>query len=158
MIVFGLSGVLGGGSCDSSTGAPRSVASSKTSAPAPASARCLVAEPREASAASRPSEADGCPADPVFGGRELSRGTVRFPDAPGAPSLDVELAVTPRDRQRGLMYRTRLGENRGMLFDFGLPERRQSFWMRNTCISLDMLFVNEDGHIAGIIEIGRAHV
>jgi uncharacterized membrane protein (UPF0127 family) len=65
--------------------------------------------------------------------------------------IDVELAQNSTDQQRGLMYRTTLGENAGMLFSWP-DERVRTFWMHNTCLPLDMLFIAKDGSIAGILE------
>ncbi len=58
----------------------------------------------------------------------------------------AELAVTPEDRQRGLMYRAALDENEGMLFVFPAP-RIQSFWMKNTIIALDVAYFDEQGFL-----------
>ncbi len=63
----------------------------------------------------------------------------------------VELAVTPDQQARGLMHREEMAADAGMLFVFE-PLRPVSFWMKNTLISLDMLFIGADGRIVNIGE------
>ena len=61
----------------------------------------------------------------------------------------VELADTPEAQARGLMFRAELGDNEGMIFPSAVPEPR-SFWMKNTPLSLDIIFIGPDGRIANI--------
>jgi uncharacterized membrane protein (UPF0127 family) len=61
----------------------------------------------------------------------------------------VELATTPEEQARGLMHRQSLEPNRGMLFPYEAPQPA-SFWMKNTLIPLDIIFVRPDGTIARI--------
>ncbi len=64
-------------------------------------------------------------------------------------SFVVEVAATSAEQQRGLMFRTELADNRGMLFPFRQP-RMASFWMKNTVIPLDIIFIRADGVIENI--------
>ena len=61
----------------------------------------------------------------------------------------VEVAATEEQQARGLMHRDRLGPNEGMIFPFPQP-RAASFWMKNTQIPLDIIFVRSNGTIARI--------
>jgi uncharacterized membrane protein (UPF0127 family) len=63
----------------------------------------------------------------------------------------VEIARTPTETERGLMYRDRLGPDAGMLFLFDREEPR-SFWMRNTYIPLDMIFITKERRVLGVVE------
>ena len=76
---------------------------------------------------------------------------VTFPDAAGV-AVDAELVASEHDTQRGLMYRKSMPEDRGMLFNLPLPREDHAFWMHNTCIPLDLLYVDDDGLIVGIVE------
>lgn len=66
-------------------------------------------------------------------------------------AVTVEVVDTPASRQRGLMYRKQLAPDAGMLFIFERPEHH-AFWMHNTLIPLDMIFISADWNILGIVE------
>lgn len=71
-------------------------------------------------------------------------------DRGGKPlAFRVELAASAEAQARGLMFRTALGDDEGMIFPSAAPEPR-SFWMKNTPLSLDIIFIGPDGRIANI--------
>jgi uncharacterized protein len=63
--------------------------------------------------------------------------------------FDIQMATTEPQREHGLMYRKQLGAYEGMLFDF-FQEQPVTFWMKNTLIPLDMVFIAGDGTIKHI--------
>ncbi|MFY9955247.1 DUF192 domain-containing protein [Bradyrhizobium sp.] len=69
----------------------------------------------------------------------------------GVQVFSVEIATTEEEKTTGLMYRKELPDGKGMLFDFS-PEQQVSMWMKNTYISLDMIFIRADGRILRIAE------
>jgi len=82
----------------------------------------------------------------------LPRAFVRLHDAfGGVHRVEVEVVATRDARTRGMMWRTELAAGKGMLFLFP-EEEMQSFWMRNTLIPLDMIFINTGMKVAGIVE------
>lgn len=69
--------------------------------------------------------------------------------ASGTHRFRVEVAATSAEQARGLMFRTRLGPDEGMIFPMN-PPRGASFWMKNTVIPLDLIFIAPDGRISNI--------
>jgi len=117
----------------------------RRSALAAAAALALAAGARGAGAQPRP----GGEAFPV------SRLEVRTRDGRTLP-FRVELALTPAQQAQGLMFRTSMADDAGMLF-LNPVEREVSFWMMNTLIPLDMVFIDRTGTIVRIHENAVPH-
>ena len=62
----------------------------------------------------------------------------------------VEVAASPEEQARGLMFRTEMGADEGMLFPYD-PPRMASFWMRNTVIPLDLVFIGPDRRVINVV-------
>lgn len=82
---------------------------------------------------------------------QCSAGTVDIRGDWGQARFTVELADTPQERARGLMNRESLPASHGMLFVYEKPQRA-SFWMKNTLIPLDMIFMDRKGRVTRIHE------
>jgi uncharacterized membrane protein (UPF0127 family) len=83
--------------------------------------------------------------------RAAEQQTLEIASKSGVHVFAVDLATTDEERSRGLMFRRSLPESYGMLFDFK-RDQEISMWMKNTYVSLDMIFIRSDGRISRIAE------
>ena len=81
---------------------------------------------------------------------KLPEGAVRFETPRGPWVVRVEIANSDADRTRGLMYRRQLPPDRGMVFIFPTTEEH-GFWMHDTLIALDLIFLGEDRRVLGVV-------
>lgn len=115
-----------------------------------ASALLLCCSRREPIGAGAAPIAAAAAAGPSAGARTAAPATVRFETPRGPWLVEVELARTPEEHARGLMFRTALAPDHGMLFLFADAAER-TFWMHNTLLSLDLIFLGEDRVVAGVV-------
>ena len=118
----------------------------------PTFALCLVGllaacSPRPAAEATPTAEA-GTPARHPVSGLEVVPLTVT--GATGTHRFLVEVAATPEAQQKGLMFRTAMGPDEGMIFPNAVPQLR-SFWMKNTVIPLDIIYIGPDRRVLNIV-------
>jgi hypothetical protein len=85
------------------------------------------------------------------GGPAMETEVVTVHTSGGPVRFTVEIADDDAERSRGLMFRDSMAPDRGMLFHFQEPEMA-SFWMRNTRISLDIIFIAPDGRILNVAD------
>lgn len=143
-ISLALALVLALGACTPSpkTPPPTPAAQPKAAPPKPTPPKATQPEaspPKSSPPTASPAPASGLPVIPV-----------QILTEDGPVSVRAEVVDTPPLRQRGLMFRQQLPADRGMLFLFP-DERPRAFWMRNTLIPLDMVFIRADRQILGVV-------
>jgi uncharacterized membrane protein (UPF0127 family) len=105
-----------------------------------------LAAPAAAAPANAARSAENAAIHPVSG---LPVIPLRVTSGHKAHTFRVELAATSQQQERGLMYRTRMGADEGMIFPMK-PPRLATFWMHNTVLPLDIIFIGTDGRIITI--------
>lgn len=89
--------------------------------------------------------------EPDSAAAQLTRIPVTIDTERGPVVFQSEIAASPEDRNRGLMFRKSIGAREGMIFLFP-REQPLSFWMHNTLIPLDLVFIKADRTILGVVE------
>ena len=112
-----------------------------------AAAACALAACSTQAAQSSPAAAESASVHPFSGLRVIP---VTLTENGRTHTIRAELAETPQQQAQGLMFRREMGADEGMLFPSDFPQVR-SFWMRNTVIPLDLIFVGPDKRIINII-------
>jgi uncharacterized membrane protein (UPF0127 family) len=79
----------------------------------------------------------------------LAKAPLTIRSASGEHRFTVEVAASPEEQERGLMFRRALGPDQGMIFPYQ-PSQDVAFWMKNTLIPLDIIFIRSDGTIIRI--------
>lgn len=110
-----------------------------------ATSACSANAPGQMAASTRDQE-QSAPATSQYG---LTLLPLTIATDQGEHIFTVELAETIDQQARGLMFRTELDADKGMIFPFPTP-KQASFWMKNTVIPLDIIFIREDGTIESI--------
>ncbi|HQR89756.1 MAG TPA: DUF192 domain-containing protein, partial [Caulobacter sp.] len=82
--------------------------------------------------------------------------TVELITAKGRARFQVEIAATRAEQQRGLMFRKSLAPDRGMLFTYAKPQPA-AFWMKNTLIPLDIVYIAPNGRVLSIVRNAQPH-
>lgn len=103
----------------------------------------------QAGAASEPTESAPAPAASVHPVSGLAVIPLTVTSDDERIAFSVEVADTPEAQARGLMFRTDLGDNEGMIFPYD-GTRAQSFWMKNTPLPLDIIYIGPDRRISNI--------
>jgi uncharacterized protein len=81
---------------------------------------------------------------PLSSEAQMQREALTLVTAGGERKIEIEVARTPEEQAKGLMFRTELADTNGMLFPYS-PPRELTMWMKNTYIPLDMVFIRADG-------------
>lgn len=110
---------------------------------------CAIATVACSPVAAGPSSKAAAPAGEVHAISGLRIIPLTVSTASGKHVFRVEVADTPAAQEQGLMFRTRMGADEGMIFPWNPPERT-AFWMKNTVISLDIIFVGADHKVLNV--------